>query len=491
MPSFYPSTLPRQMPLTPPEHYGVYPLGAPSAIPSSNIPYLSHKVSDGQYVFDTRSKFGLANKENYTMPTHSAYGKENWDRQVNQTYLPPANTLEPAYRHVGAPMLPPIRVADSMEDENTYYSNGQAVRPQVHQPKEEKQPSVGGVAAHLDYEMDQMVDFVSEMAQKMYDLFHSPICVADIDMIRSVHPTTPVTPAFRKYVSQILSSTRLPSSTILLGLHYLTTRMNMLSADGNYGLRSTHQMYQLLTIALLLGSKFLDDNTFQNRSWSEVSSIPVAELNVLEIDWLLDIKWTMHIDPHDHQGFSAWLSQWNRWQQRKVERTLDSLKLTPLDTNIQRQRSVNKQLPPTPSMFAPSYSDSVFNFNVKDRSQGHWQATPRYDQWPPLRSMIDRSPPSAPETGPNTPEWYGRQGSIGYNPAPLAYSLQSLPPPLQVLPSTNHQSAPYFTPYPQQYNHNVWGSHGMGCGCGCNNNAPFYERYSMAGSYSHAQSVAG
>lgn len=479
------------MPLTPPEHYGGYPIGAPSAIPSSNIPYLGHKISDGQYVLDPRPKFGVAMKENYTMPSHSAYGKENWDRQVNQTYLPPTTALEPNYRHVGAPMLPPIRVADPIEDEHAYYSNVQAVRPQAqHQPKEDKQPSVGGVAAHLDYEMDQMVDFVSEMAQGMYELFQSRICLADIDIIRSVHPGTAVSSTFRKYVSQILSSTRLPSSTILLGLHYLTTRMGMLSAEGNYGVRSSPQMYHLLTIALLLGSKFLDDNTFQNRSWSEVSNIPVAELNVLEIDWLLDIKWTMHIDPRDGQGFSAWLTQWNRWQQKKAERTLDSLKLTPLDTNIQRQRPVNKQLPPTPSIFTPSYSESVFSFNAKDRPQTQWQPAPRYEQWPTLRSMTDRSPPSAPETGPNTPEWYGRHGSIGYNPAPPAYSMQSLPPPLQVLPSTNHQSTPYFQPYAQHYNHNAWG-HGVGCGCGCNSNVPYYERYSMAGGYSHAQSVAG
>ena len=255
----------------------------------------------------------------------------------------------------------------------------------------------------------------------------------------------------------------------------------MLSADGIYA-SSTGQLYRLLTTALMLGSKFLDDNTFQNRSWSDVSNISVGELNSLELDWLIAIEWDMHIDPSDPQGLTAWLNQWKRWQAKKIERTLDSLKLTPLDTNIQRMRSVNKQLPPTP-LYPPSYSDSLYNLGSKDRSQ--WQ-TPRYDQWPPIRSMSDRSPPSAPETGPNTPEWYGRHGSFGYGQAPPAYSMRPMPPPLQILPPAA-QPASYYTPYAQQFTP-TWGGHGLGCGCGhC---APYSERYSMSHAYG-AQTVAG
>src|SRR5699024_8529153 len=96
-------------------------------------------------------------------------------------------------------------------------------------PHKEEKPT-GGVAAHLDYEMDQMSDFVAEMAQGMYALYSTKINLSDIDFARSVCPGTSVTPQFRKYVYQILSSTRLPSSTILLGLFYLASRMRMLSS---------------------------------------------------------------------------------------------------------------------------------------------------------------------------------------------------------------------------------------------------------------------
>src|SRR5258708_35779426 len=103
----------------------------------------------------------------------------------------------------------------------------------------------GGVCAVLDYEIDQITEYVAEMAQRV------------------VKPGSPVSPPFRKFVSGLLSSTRLPSTTILLGMNYLARRINMLNATGTYK-ANDGQVWRLLTIALLLGSKFLDDNTFQN-----------------------------------------------------------------------------------------------------------------------------------------------------------------------------------------------------------------------------------
>ena len=439
MPSFYSTTLPQQLPLTPPEQYGGYPSNKLSAMSNLAMPNVAIQNS-------TRSFFGHTVADN-------------------------------RYGQLSTQTLPPMRIAPGLaEDEQAYYQARTHVK---HQPKEEK--AVGGVSVHLDYEMEHMVEFVSEMAQGMYDLYTHHICIADIDIIRSIQPGCTVSTAFRKYVSQILSSTRLPSSTILLGMHYLTTRMGMLSAHGSYT-ASSNKLYHLLTIALLLGSKFLDDNTFQNRSWSEVSSIPVADLNTLEVEWLVAIQWNLHFEPNDPQGFSAWYTQWTSWKLKKAERTFGSLRLAALDTSLQGQRSINKSLPPTP-MFPPSYSDSQFGRGSVDRGQPQWQ-TPHYEQWLPRRSMTDYSPPSAPETGPSTPEWYARHGSIGYGQAPPAYSVRAMPPPLQILPSSQ---STYYNPYSQQYTP-TWNSHGMGCGCGyC---APYQERYSMSHGFG-AQTVAG
>ncbi|KAI2769945.1 hypothetical protein DTO012A8_5081 [Penicillium roqueforti] len=156
------------------------------------------------------------------------------------------------------------------------------MQQQLEQPRKEEK-ATGGVAAHLDYEMDRMSDFVAEMAQGI------------------IYPGSSVPPQFRKYVFQILSSTRLPSSTILLGLFYLASRMRLVSAKRAFTKADSSQVYRMLTVALLLGSKFLDDNTFQNKSWAEVSNIPVAELNHMELEWLFAFDWKIHDRIYDKQ----------------------------------------------------------------------------------------------------------------------------------------------------------------------------------------------
>ena len=63
----------------------------------------------------------------------------------------------------------------------------------------------GGVCAVLDYEVEMMADYVADMTTRLA-LGDAPNAVAPVASV-----------AFRKFISQILSSTRLPSTTILLG----------------------------------------------------------------------------------------------------------------------------------------------------------------------------------------------------------------------------------------------------------------------------------
>ncbi|KAI4157677.1 MAG: hypothetical protein L6R39_000629 [Caloplaca ligustica] len=386
-------------------------------------------------------------------------------------------------------ILPPIKVPERSVEIRQMQPRPHIPAPPAAPIKEEK--ATGGVAAHLDYEMDTMADFVAEMAQGMYALYVSRICLADIDMLRSVQPQAlgaPGASAFRKYVGQVLSSTRLPSSTILLGLYYLATRMRMLSSSGKYP--PTHQgggqIYRMLTTALLLGSKFLDDNTFQNRSWSEVSNIPVGELNVLEMEWLLAIKWNLHVDPEDTQGFMQWQSYWQQWQTRRIERSLEALKLTPLDVNVQRLPPASKIPYSVMSTHSPRKNDSAYsNAGFSGYNASPWHTTP-YDHWPSFQSKIEYSPPSAPETEPTTPEWYGSSAEYGYG-------LASQPSSARTVQSTSQYSFPscqsmaYPTAYPP-YTSAKWNGHLATCDCmSC---VPSAHRHLIGSGY-RLQSVFG
>ncbi|KAG7009590.1 hypothetical protein G7Y79_00002g007050 [Physcia stellaris] len=471
MPSSYHGFVPQPMPLTPPYTDGSYPPGG--------MPYSLANMGQGSMP---------RHREQYA-PASDNFNKQYLSRYPMRTYNPstysehghPSDYVAPT-GNAKLPMLPPIQTQNHSVTEYPQTSS-QRTKPVV-PPKEEK--PMGGVAQHLDYEMEQMVDFVSDSAQGMYDLYQSRICLADIDIARSVNPNVSVPATFRKYVSQVLTSTRLPSSTIFYGLYYLAHRMTELSKAGNYA-RGAGQVYRMLTTALLLGSKFLDDNTFQNRSWSEVSNIPVAELNTLELEWLKSIEWDLHVDLDHPDGFRLWEARWRSYQAKKVELSMASLKLSPLNPNIQRQPSLNKRVSPTlpypNAYYNPTYGGST------DRLPTQWQTSGYdngYENWP-SSAKAQYSPPSAPHTGPNTPEWYGR-GWYGNDYRSYGSSEATTPASAQSFQSFAQQAS-YQKAYPAQYNQGNWSGHNPTCGCGyCvpTTHDPFY-----AGLQYRSQTVAG
>ncbi|KAI5777835.1 hypothetical protein EDC01DRAFT_623557 [Geopyxis carbonaria] len=350
-------------------------------------------------------------------------------QQPNYSGLPPPGITHPSsqyYPQTGHATQRRTEAPLPTEDAYGYPSRQDVRRQDAVQPEEKP---TGGVSAHLDYDMDEITEFVGHMAQRLV----------------IGKPPERLLPSYRKFVFQILSSTRLPSSTILLGLVYLRERVQM---PHMIGLRMEH-VYRLLTICLLLASKFLDDNTFQNKSWSEVTNIPVGELNELEKDWLKDIKWNLHVDPEGTKGFSQYRTMWEAWMKKNTSSTV-SPPLAPIDTNARpRSHSTFSPVPMYPSH--QHYNSS------------HPTVTPEWSvQLPPVRSSQhespqwwstgDYSPPSAPETGPATPEGY-----FGWS-AP-AFGTSTQPPP-----QTNYSRLPPIVP---SYGHHSWNNHIHGvCSCG-------------------------
>lgn len=472
MPSSYHGFLPQPMPLTPPYTDGSYPQGnmqySSTSLAQAYMPPRGSygPASDMVKQYTSRYPFG-----SYHPPFYSEY-----DNRSTSNYCGSVSNAK-------APMLPPIQTLDHSVTE---YPQMQKQPTKAAAPPKEDKP-VGGVCPTLTYEMEQMVDFVSESTQGMYALYQSRIYLPDIDVVRSVNPNVSVAPAFRKYVSQVLTSTRLPSSTILYGLHYLSYRMTELSKIGVY-LDGSGDIYRLLTTALILGSKFADDNTFQNRSWSEVSNIPVADLNRMELDWLKSIKWDLHIDLDHPDQFRLWEAKWKSYEAKKIELSMASLKLSPLHPNIQRQPSMNKRVSPK-LPYLQTYYEPNYGATHKDRQPSQWPTTynePNYENWPaPAKTQY--SPPSAPHTGPNTPEWYGR-GWYGTDYRSYGSSEATTPASAQSFQSFAQQAS-YQKPYPQQYAQSKWGGHNSTCGCAyCvpTIHDPFYA------SYQHrSQPVAG
>ncbi|KAL7947050.1 hypothetical protein V8C42DRAFT_352457 [Trichoderma barbatum] len=94
---------------------------------------------------------------------------------------------------------------------------------------------------------------------------------------------------FRKWVYNVLSTTQVTQNVILLALLFIyRLKLSTPQIKGREG-----SEYRLLTVALMLGNKFLDDNTYTNKTWAEVSCFSVSEIHVMEVEFLSNMRYNL------------------------------------------------------------------------------------------------------------------------------------------------------------------------------------------------------
>jgi hypothetical protein len=388
--------------------------------------------------------------------------------------VPPSAPSTGYYRPMLGPILPPIRSYEQSHPavDQGHRSNVQSSREHIDrsraEPKEEK--PVGGVSAKLDYEMDDMTDFVAETSQAI------------------ITPNRPTPAGFRKWVHQVLSATRLPSSTILLAFDYLAEHMRNIQTPYPVE-QSESELHRLLTTALILGSKFLDDNTFINKSWAEVSGIDVATLNYMERSWLGEIKFHLHRDPCSPHGFQSFFARWKHFEMERIAARNSRVKPTAINTNLPSQASAHQLYSPA-SM--PGYGQLSPRDAYLSKVPQSAYPTPSYRGYNHFNvsRSTNTSPPSMPHTSPQTPEYYSHQANwrslnagFGYDRVPTTsypgpgQSAQAIAPPQ----TQGFMTMGYPAPAPLYAN-----SHGPECFCfTCN------RRYMMAPHFGQAQLVVG
>ncbi|KAF2865986.1 hypothetical protein BDV95DRAFT_244555 [Massariosphaeria phaeospora] len=440
MPSFYPrNNMPRQLPLTPPEFVPNYHIGC------GGMPYQQTAYSGQPSIRPQDDGYDFGDRYNQlAMAMPPMYPQAGTYMNGAAPSLPPPNSF---YDPAGGRILPPMRMqtGHSMTDSAFSQQRAQEMAQRIVLPPKDEKP-VGGVSAKLDYEMDVMTDFVCDMA------------------IQLITPGRMMPSSFKKWVHQVLCATRLPSATILLSMFYLSSRMPMLS-----GLPKTdNHLFRLLTISLMLGSKFLDDNTFINRSWAEVSGIPVADLNHLEMEWLVAIDFKLHRDPTEHRGWTSWSEHWKDYQSQAAARANRPNRLSPIDTSVQRQRSLNQDKPLPPLPLQQSYNPPPYEYTPKSAQPSYHSASSYSQQYDPWRSANGHSPPSAPTTGPTTPEYYGAAGAWAPAEGYSRRTMFGFPPLSQpgVAQQPQQQPPSYGqAAYSAQYNQPAWNSHPHTCTC--------------------------
>ena len=178
---------------------------------------------------------------------------------------------------------------------------------------------------------------------------------------------------FLKWVTTILTTTQVSQNVIILALMFIY-RLKKLNASvkGKAG-----SEFRLLTVALMLGNKckdlswdaprkanigpVLDDNTYTNKTWAEVSGISVSEIHIMEVEFLSNMRYSL---------FTT-MAEWTQWHKKLgrfwtyFDRTSKQLiEAKPLPTTVTPTFNMPFSLPSPPAStnasppFVSSYSPS-------------------------------------------------------------------------------------------------------------------------------------
>lgn len=219
----------------------------------------------------------------------------------------------------------------------------------------------------------------------------------------SIQPLVPdaiPTTGFRKWVATILTTTQVAQNVILLALLFIyRLKQTNPTVKGKPG-----SEFRLLTVALMLGNKFLDDNTYTNKTWAEVSGISVQEVHIMEVEFLSNMRYSLFTSKKRWEDWHVLLGKFGTFYDRA--------------SKLPTSGAISPVGPPTPSLQVP---------------HGFAPSPPSHQISPPMNYSPSRSQFS------NTPLLQPQATSTSVSPIG---PLPELGPLIQRKRSADHSSEP-------------------------------------------------
>ncbi|KAI9815867.1 MAG: hypothetical protein M1826_001931 [Phylliscum demangeonii] len=168
-------------------------------------------------------------------------------------------------------------------------------------------------------------------------------------LVPEAHPTS----GFRKWATTILSTTQVTQNVIVLALLFIY-RLKKLNpiVQGKSG-----SEFRLLTVALMLANKFLDDNTYTNKTWAEVSGISVQEIHIMEVEFLSNMKYSLFVSEREWRDWHVKLGRfWIYFDQAsRVRHGLDRARRPSAPPTPTSTRSPSLPTPPASTHVSPAH----------------------------------------------------------------------------------------------------------------------------------------
>lgn len=133
----------------------------------------------------------------------------------------------------------------------------------------------------------------------------------------TIHPPTPPPQAptlqpdstFREYIHRLITTTAVSQSVVVVALFYLykaRAHLQRLLIMGDVVDRT--MAHGICAASLMLGNKFLDDNTYTSRTWATLSGYTLWEINDCERKLLQSLDFQLNITPQDYNNWWGFLS---------------------------------------------------------------------------------------------------------------------------------------------------------------------------------------
>lgn len=331
-----------------------YATGLPTPPASKAMPGVILENSYSGYSNQAIQQNGAAHREGYGVNSHR--GQVTSSTSTSQyTVVPPSNGANPYSTHA--------------VDHNKI----NAIAPHLQIP-ESVNKSKGSLA---EFAAEITCLFWFETAKTLQYAEDLPL---DSVIEKGLLPDATPSIGFRKWVTTIISTTQVGKNVILLALMFIyrLKRFNP-SVSGKRG-----SEFRLLTIALMLGNKFLDDNTYTNKTWAEVSGISVTEIHIMEVEFLSNMRYDLY----------ASAEEWSQWKAKlgRFGAFYDKASKLPL---VEEDRSITAPVTPTSQSFTsklpspPSTHHSVSPFASQVSLSNNYPTLPHPL---PVPSQLPNSP---------------------------------------------------------------------------------------------------
>ncbi|PWY99382.1 hypothetical protein BCV70DRAFT_162583 [Testicularia cyperi] len=201
---------------------------------------------------------------------------------------------------------------------------------------------------------------------------------------------------FTEFVRNMLNTTQVSKSVIVLALLYIHRLKSK-----NPGLRGQDgSEFRLFVTALMLANKFLDDHTYTNKTWSELSGLKLKDVTKMEIEFWLGLSSNIYVSDVD---FRNWIGTLEVLAERR------QLALHRHEQEKARQQALRQQQEQQHLQHQHQHQQQMLLLQQQQQSQhflgapvdaarriAHNSRTPQTRSWSPESQHHDRRARSSP-----------------------------------------------------------------------------------------------